>query len=328
MMKRLKETTIQSDLNPLPLTKPHELTEAELFEFVEYRAEEAEKTGYSGYSYWRSVWSCFLKNKVAVALLIIFVIVFIFTFVAGVIGHFNYAELKPDNTKIFTSPNQTYWFGTDNLGRDYWCQVWYAAQTSIKLAAVVGAGEITLGVIIGLIWGYVRKTDHFFTALYNIMNNIPTIIYLTLIALLVGRSFTILAVSLILLGWLYTARNVRNLVMIYRDREFNLASRCLGTKVSRILYRNILPYLVSVIIMQLALSIPGTIAWESTLSYLGLGLDFNTPSLGILLRNARSYFIDYPYLLIFPATIVSLVTITFYLVGNAFADASDPRNHV
>lgn len=120
---------------------------------------------------------------------------------------------------------------------------------------------------------------------------------------------------------------VRNLVMIYRDREFNLASRTLGTPIYRILIKNLLPQLVSVIILRLALSIPGTINMETTLSYLGLGLDINTPSLGILLRNARSYFLDYPYLLVFPAVIVSLITITFYLIGNAFSDASDPRNH-
>jgi len=117
-------------------------------------------------------------------------------------------------------------------------------------------------------------------------------------------------------------------VFMYRDREYNLASRTLGTPIGRILLKNLLPYLLSVIILRLAMSIPGTISLESMLSYLGLGLDINTPSLGILLRNARAYFLDYPYLLIFPAVIVSLITITFYLVGNAFSDASDPRNHV
>ena len=153
------------------------------------------------------------------------------------------------------------------------------------------------------------------------------IIYMTLIALLIGQNFWIMCASLICFGWLGMARNVRNLVMMYRDREYNLASRCLGTKLSTILTKNMLPYLISVIILRLALSIPNTIALETTLSYLGLGLDINTPSLGILLRNARSYFLDYPYLLIFPAVIVSLITITFYLVGNAFSDAADPRNH-
>ena len=115
---------------------------------------------------------------------------------------------------------------------------------------------------------------------------------------------------------------------MYRDREYNLASRSLGTSIGRILVKNLLPYLISVIILRLALSIPGTISMESMLSYLGLGLDINTPSLGILLRNARTFFLDYPYLLIFPAIIVSVITVTFYLIGNAFSDASDPRNHV
>lgn len=137
-----------------------------------------------------------------------------------------------------------------------------------------------------------------------------------------------MALSLIAVDWLYMARYVRNMTMIYRDREYNLASRCLGTPVLRILAKNIFPYLISVIILRLALSIPSTIAYESTLSYLGLGLGIEEPSLGILLRNSRSYFLNYPYLLIFPAAIVSIVTITFYLIGNAFSDAADPRNHV
>ena len=166
------------------------------------------------------------------------------------------------------------------------------------------------------------------TELYNIINNIPTVIYLTLVAMIVGQSFTIMAVSIIATHWLVMARNVRNLVLMYRDREYNLASRCLGTPVWRVLSKNIFPYLISVVILRLALSIPGTISLESTLSYLGLGLGFETPSLGLLLRNARNFFLVYPHLLVFPAVIVSLITVTFYLVGNAVSDAADPRNHV
>jgi len=302
--------------------------EDDLFVFVEYSPEAAERIGYSDYSYWKSVFQHFLKKKSAVVQSCIFIALVIFSFIALAIGKYNYAKLAPDLNKSFISPNSEYWFGTDNIGRDYWCQVWYASQTSIKLAALVGLGECIVGIIIGCIWGYVRKLDRLITEIYNIINCVPMIIYMTLIALLVGQSFTIMAVSLVAFGWLIMARNVRNLVFMYRDREFNLASRALGTPISRILLRNILPQLVSVIILRLALSIPATITMETTLSYLGLGLDVNTPSLGILLRNARSYFLDYPYLLIFPAVIVSLITITFYLIGNAFSDASDPRNHV
>nr|WP_300003328.1 ABC transporter permease [Tissierella sp.] len=304
------------------------LNEEELFHFVDYSPEAAEKMGYSDYSYWRSVFQNFLKKKSAVILSITFLALVIFSFIALKIGKYDYATLVPDTSKGFIRPNSEYWFGTDNLGRDYWSQVWYSSQISIKLALIVGIGEGIIGVIIGCLWGYVRSLDRFFTELYNLINNVPVIIYLTLIALIVGQSFWIMAGSLIAFGWLVMARNVRNLVIMHRDREYNLASRALGTPTWRILLKNILPQLISVIILRLALSIPSTIAMESMLSYLGLGLDINTPSLGILLRNARTFFLDYPYLLIFPAVIVSIISITFYLLGNAFSDASDPRNHV
>ncbi|MDO5410864.1 MAG: ABC transporter permease [Lachnospiraceae bacterium] len=300
----------------------------DLFKFVEYSPEAAERTGYSDYSYWGSVFQNFFKKKSAVVMSAIFFAIVIFSFIALHIGKFDFATLKTNQDNAFMTPNATYWFGTDNLGRDYWCQVWYAAQISIKLALIVALGECVLGVTIGCLWGYVRQLDRILTELYNVINNVPMIIYMTLISLLVGQSFTIMAISMIAFGWLTMARNVRNLVMMYRDREYNLASRCLGTPVWRVLLKNILPYLISIIILRLALSIPATIALESTLSYLSLGLGIDTPSLGILLRNARNNFLDHPHLLIFPAVIVSLITITFYLVGNAFSDAADPRNHV
>ena len=303
------------------------MPEKQLFSYAEYHAQAAERTGYSEYSYWKSVWRNFLKNKPAVIMSIIFCLLFLFTFVAGYIGKYDVADLRIVTELMFTQPNGEFWFGTDNMGRDYWAQVWYATRSSVLLAVSVSLGQIAVGVIIGLIWGYVRKLDRLFTEIYNLINNIPTIIYLTLIALMLGKSMITMGIALIGFGWLATARNVRNLVFMYRDREYNLASRCLGTPVWRILTKNILPYMVSVIILRLALAIPGTIAYETTLTYLGL-MDISMPSLGILLRNSRSYFLDYPYLLIFPAAIVSVITVTFYLVGNAFSDACDPRNHV
>jgi len=300
----------------------------ELFYFVDYSPEEAERIGYSNYSYWGSVLQNFLKRKMAVFCAILFVGLVTFSFVALSIAKYDYATLEVNNALKFTKPNAEYWFGTDNIGRDYWCQVWFAAQTSIRMALIVAVGESALGIVIGLVWGYVRKLDRFFTELYNLIYNIPIIIYMTLIALLVGRSFWIMVVSLIATHWLNMARRVRNMVFMYRDREYNLASRCLGTPLWRVLTKNILPYLVSVIILGMALSIPATISLESTLSYLGIGLDSRTPSLGVLLRDARLFFLDYPYLLIFPAVIVSIISISFYIMGNAFSDAADPRNHV
>ncbi len=305
----------------------NELPEKQLFEFAEYRPKEAERIGYSNYSYWKSVWANFLKKKSAVYMSIVFILLFIFTFIASAIGKYD-INMAPDPlNRAYIPPNSEYWFGTNAIGQDYWAQVWYATRASILLAVLVSIGQITLGVIIGLIWGYVRKLDRFFTELYNLIDNVPTIIYMTLIALMVGKNLLTMGIAMVGFGWLSTARNIRNLVFMYRDREYNLASRCLGTSLGRILFRNIFPYMVSVIILRLALAIPGTIAYETTLTYLGL-MDITKPSLGTLLSSARAVFPRASYTLVFPAIIVSIITITFYLVGNAFSDACDPRNHV
>ena len=303
------------------------MPEDQLFKFAEYRPQDAERTGYSNYSYWKSVWQNFLKKKPAVIMSIIFILLFVFTFVASAIGKYDISMAPDPLNRAYIEPNGEYWFGTNAIGQDYWAQVWYATRASIMLVVLVSLGQIILGVIIGLVWGYVRKLDRFFTELYNLIDNIPTIIYMTLIALMVGKSMLTMGIAMIGFGWLATARNVRNLVFMYRDREYNLASRCLGTRLGRILFRNIFPYLVSVIILRLALAIPGTIAYETTLTYLGL-MDIMMPSLGMLLSSARAVFPRAAYTLWFPAAIVSVITITFYLVGNAFSDACDPRNHV
>ena len=95
----------------------------------------------------------------------------------------NWSPIPPPRSR---APTGEFWFGTDNLGQDYWCQVWYATQVSIRLALIVAVGECIVGVIFGLIWGYVRKLDRLFTEIYNLLDSVPYIIYMTLIALMVG----------------------------------------------------------------------------------------------------------------------------------------------
>ena len=302
------------------------LTDQELFSFVEFNASESEKTGSSDYSYWKSVVITFLKNKMAVALLIVMLSLIVFSFFAVATAKFDYTKIFRD-AKLQT-PNSTYWFGTDLLGRDMWARTWYGTTISIKLAAVVTFFDVLIGVAIGCLWGYVRQLDRFFTEIYNIIYNIPTTIYLMLLTYILTQGFWTLAFALCSTGWLGMARNVRNLVFMIRDREYNLASRCLGTPLPRMILKNLVPYLVSVVILRMALNIPTVISLEVTLSFLGLGLPGTVPSLGQLLAHARTKFMDFPHLLIFPTLIVSVITISFYLVGNAFSDASDPRNHV
>lgn len=302
------------------------LNEKELFSFVEFDRAESERTGYSEYSYWKSVFRTFSKNKFAMFLVFVMVALIVFSFIANATAKHGIDELNKAYKLV--TPSAEFLFGTDSLGRDMWARTWYATTVSLKVAALTTFFCTLVGVIIGCIWGYVRATDRFFTELYNIIANVPQTIYLILLTYIMEKGFWTLVFAMCVTGWLSMARNVRNLVFMIRDREYNLASRCLGTPLTRMISKNLIPYLVSVVILRVALMIPANISQEVTLSYLGLGLPGTIPSLGQLLSSGRTKFTDFPHLLIFPSLIVSIITISFYLAGNAFSDASDPRNHV
>ena len=187
-----------------------------------------------------------------------------------------------------------------------------------------------LGILMGVLWGYVRQLDFFFTELYNVFDNIPQTLLLILIAYVLNPSVPTIIFALCLTGWLGMARFIRNQIIIIRDRDYNLASRCLGTPTRRIIFRNLLPYLVSVITMRMALAIPSAIGNEVFVTYIGIGLPLEIPSLGNLINTGREL-MTIPalrYQLYFPVAVLALITISFYIIGNAFADAADPKNHV
>ena len=187
-----------------------------------------------------------------------------------------------------------------------------------------------IGIVLGSIWGYARKMDWLFTEIYNLFDNIPYTILRMLLLYIMKPSLKTMIFVMCLTGWIGMSKYIRNQILIYRDREYNLASRCLGTPGLQIVLRNILPQLVSVIMLQTALAIPDAIGSEVFLTYIGLGLPISLPSLGNLINEGRKVMLvpSQQYQLIFPVIVVAAITISFYALVNAVADASDPRNHV
>ena len=219
-------------------------------------------------------------------------------------------------------------FGTNNLGQDLWALVWRGTRTSLYIGFMVAMIEALIGIMIGVIWGYIRALDPVLTAVYNVVDNIPTTIVLILIAYVMRPGIGTLIFAMCLTGWVGMARFIRNQIIIIRDREYNLASRSLGTHTWRIILRNLMPYLVSVITMRMALAVPGAIGSEVFITYIGLGLPVSVPSLGNLINAGRKLIsTSQSYQLVFPTVVLSSITISFYLIGNAFADAADPKNH-
>ncbi|HOV94389.1 MAG TPA: ABC transporter permease [Spirochaetales bacterium] len=312
-----------------------EAVDPSLFTFAEFDENASERIGYSNYSYWRSTFQVFKKNKVALVATWILVVLLAFTFVQPLLpGQKSPTKINIDPATQMQmrnrAPDAEYWFGTNSIGQDLWARIWSGTRTSLLIGIIVGIIEMVVGIIYGALWGYVRRMDHALTEVYNVLNNIPTTIILLLMAYILRPGFRTMIIAMCVTGWLGLARFVRNQIVIIRDREYNLASRCLGTSTWRIITHNLLPYLVSVIMLQMALSIPSTIGWEVFLTYIGLGLPVSTPSLGNLVNEGRLIMMspELRYQLIFPTIVLSIITISFYLLGNAFADASDPRNHV
>jgi len=220
-------------------------------------------------------------------------------------------------------------FGTNNLGQDLWALVWRGTRTSLFIGFTVAVIEALIGIVIGVLWGYIRSLDRLLTAVYNVVDNIPTTIVLILIAYIMRPGVRTLIFAMCLTGWVGMARFIRNQIIIIRDRDYNLASRCLGTNTTRIILRNLLPYLVSVIMLRMALAVPGAIGSEVFITYIGLGLPVSIPSLGNLINAGRKLIsTSQSYQLVFPTIVLSIITISFYMIGNAFADAADPKNHV
>ncbi|MGB8455179.1 MAG: ABC transporter permease [Anaerocolumna sp.] len=306
----------------------------ELFEFAEYDESSAEKSGYSNYSYWKSTIQAFIHNKLAVTFLGVIFFILLFTciqpFLPGQIDP-NLVNNDAGGMQISNQrPNGMFWFGTNSIGQDLWSRVWAGTRTSITIGFIVALIEAAAGITIGVLWGYIRKLDYAFTELYNVLDNIPSTIVLILFSYVMKPSVLSLIIGMSLTRWIDMARFIRNQILIIRDRDYNLASRCLGTPAKRIVYRNLLPYLVSVIMLRMALAIPEAIGSEVFITYIGLGLPVNIPSLGNLITTGRSLLASAAlrYQLIFPTIVLSIVTISFYIIGNAFADAADPKNHV
>ena len=312
-----------------------DMTDDELFSFAGFDAEQAERGGYSNYSYWGATLRAFFKNKVAVFFLIIMVATLAFTFIQPYLPGqrdpitINFAE--NGRTLANLAPGeQGYIFGTNNLGQDIWARIWSGTRTSLFIGFSVAVVEAVIGILMGVLWGYVRQLDFFFTELYNICDNVPQTLLLILISYIMNPGVSTIVFALCLTGWLGMARFIRNQIIIIRDRDYNLASRCLGTGTGRIIFKNLLPYLVSVITMRMALAIPSAIGNEVFVTYIGIGLPLDTPSLGNLINAGRQVMMvpALRYQLFFPVIVLAVITVSFYIIGNAFADAADPKNHV
>lgn len=313
------------------------MTNEELFSFVDHDNLESEKITAPRYSYWQSVFRVFFKKKINIVILTLLFIIIVFAYIYPMIYHYdpfanlNRPELKhlnPSKAISVMGLSIHSILGTGAAGQSTFDAIWNGSRISISLAFVCAAINMTIGVLIGAVWGFSKKVDIFMTEVYNILGNVPYVLFISVMVMLFSASFWTMVFALTITGWLGIAYFIRTQVVIIRDREYNLASKCLGTSTIKIAIKNILPFMTSVIVTLLASEIPSYISYEVFLSYIGMGL--SDMSLGKLIYSAESSMVTPGWEFEFwsPVAISSIITVVLYVVGQNLGDASDPRTHM
>ena len=312
--------------------------EDNLFEFADFDEKKSEHIAAPRYSYWKSVFRVFFRKKTNIFLLAVLVLMLLVSFIMPNFWVYDAFEnvqnastfnLSPVKAMQYFHDGSLKWIlGTGAMGNSIFYGIIASARTSLLLAVICAAINMTVGIIAGAVWGYSKKVDAVMLVIYNIIANVPYILLISVLVYIIGSGFWSFIFALTVTGWLSIAYFFRTQVMIIRDREYSLASRCLGTPVPRVISKNILPFLTSVIVTLLATELPSYISMEVFLSYIGVGLSATVPSLGRMIQQGQTAFLTFPWAFWPPVAVAAAITIILYLLGQNLADASDPRTHM
>jgi|SRR5579884_1830435 len=278
--------------------------------------------------YLELTWRRLRRDRVSMFAIYLFAAICLLTLAAPLIATYVlHTDPNAQNLRNnFAMPGPGNWLGTDELGRDNLTRVLYAGQVSLRIGFVVAIVSLLLGVSLGLVAGfYGGLVDDLINAVVQVLLNIPTLFLLILLSVTFRPDPTGLAIIIGAIGWMGTARQVRGLCLSVARRDYVDAARVLGASDVRILYRHILPNLVSVVSVVAGFEIASAILVESGLSYLGLGVQPPTASWGNMLQNSLDYVTRAPWLVAAPGLMIFLTVLSIFLLADGLRDAFDPR---
>ncbi|MFI5376393.1 MAG: ABC transporter permease [Candidatus Rokuibacteriota bacterium] len=219
-----------------------------------------------------------------------------------------------------------HWLGTDQIGRDLLSRMIYGGRVSLLIGVSAVLVSASIGVLLGLGAGYFgSRTDWIIMTLINIMLTFPFVLLALAVIAVLGPSLVNMVIVLGVTGWPLYARVIRAETMALRERDFITAGRALGMSHVRIIFRQILPNLISVIVVIATLQVASVIILESFLSFLGLGVQPPTPAWGNMLGEGRVYMLNSWWIAAFPGAAIFITTLAINLMGNALRDWLDPH---
>ncbi len=288
----------------------------------------------SSKSLWMDAWGRLKKNRGSMISTGVIVVVIFIALLAPILAPYDFRTQNVD--MVLQPPGGSYWFGTDELGRDLLSRTIYGARVSIAIAVMTAIISLVIGGIYGAISGWVGGwVDSVLMRFVDILMGVPQLVLMILVKVVFDsidifeneelRALTSTTLALSVVGWVTLARLVRGQILQVKQMLYVEAAKALGAKSLPTLTKHVLPNILGPIIVMLTFQIPSNILFESFLSFIGLGLRPPYSSWGVLASNGFDVIDSYPHLVFFPGLAIFVTMLAFNLLGDGLRDAFDPQ---
>jgi peptide/nickel transport system permease protein len=272
----------------------------------------------------REFWRHFRRNRLAVAGGVIVAAMLAVALLAPLLAPYDPSAIQVNS--ILLPPSFDHLLGTDALGRDVLSRMIYGTQISLLVGFVAVGISVVIGVLIGALAGYYPgRVDTLFMRLVDIMLSIPTFFLILAVIALVGPNLINIMIVIGVTSWMGVARLVRGEFLALRESDYVVAARALGVPAHRIIFSHILPNAMAPVYVSTILGIAAAVLIESSLSFLGLGVQPPTPSWGNILTDGKANIEIAWWLSLFPGAAILLTVLGYNLLGEGLRDALDPR---
>lgn len=302
----------------------------ESFDWVGANSSKGEAIVRPSLSYWKDAMRRLAKNKVAIVCAVFLIIVILMSIIVPMISPYKMSTIHiehSDKSMFYVAEDgHMHIFGTDSLGRDIFVRVWSGARISMFIAFTAVFINFIIGIVYGGLSGYLGgAVDNVMMRIIEIINGIPYLIIVILLMMVMPKGIITIIIAYAAVGWTGMARLVRGQIMSLKEQEYVVAAKTMGARPMKILAKHLLPNTLSVIIVNITLSIPSAIFTEAFLSFIGLGVPIPDASWGTLANDGVKVFQQFPHMLFIPAILISLTMLSFNLLGDALRDVFDPR---
>ncbi len=278
----------------------------------------------------RSLWSDarrrFLRNRAAVISLVVLSVICLACVVGPWVLPHAFDSADWDAMSIAPSFVNAHFWGTDDAGRDLLVRCLVGGRVSLTVGLLATISSVTLGIVWGATAGFVGgKVDAFMMRIVDMMYAIPYLLIAILLVTILGREFYLVVLTITVFSWMDMARVVRGQTLSLRSKEYVEAARSIGVSTPRIIFSHIVPNLLGVVVIYTTVTVPGVILTESVLSFLGLGIQEPMTSWGVLIQDGAKTMEATPWILLFPAALLSITLYCFNFIGDGLRDALDPK---